>query len=86
MRMTPEEICSSKFLNYNQKVLKWFSDVSPKITSIDAKEHLGIIRLSAKVHILRKKHDIRMKWLYQKDSAGTTHKLGEYEYVGPLDG
>lgn len=65
-------------------ILHWFSTISPRLTTLDAREILGIMSPAPRIGELRHDfgHEIITEWERQKDSTGTLHRVGVYIYVG----
>ena len=52
------------------------------ITTIQAREELGVMHPSGRVLELRRQgHNIITAWIIQTDAAGVTHRQGKYLYT-----
>lgn len=64
-------------------ILRWFHQVSYRLSTLDARERLGIMSPACRIFELRNMgHNIPLEWTYQEDSSGTLHRVGVYVYMG----
>jgi hypothetical protein len=64
-------------------MLHWFLKVSYRLSTLDARERLGIMSPACRIFELRNMgHNIPLEWTYQEDSTGTLHRVGVYVYMG----
>lgn len=66
------------------RILYWFTHISHRLSTLDAREKLGIMSPAARIFELRHNygHNIGLEWKYQNDSSGTSHRVGIYIYFG----
>lgn len=66
------------------RILQWFLNVSPRLSTLEAREELGIMSPACRIMELRDLgHDIITDREQQVDVTGTTHRVGVYVYMGP---
>jgi len=64
-------------------ILHWFLNVSNRLSTLDAREILGVMSPACRIFELRQiGHKIQLEWLYQEDTTGTRHRVGVYLYMG----
>jgi len=65
------------------RILSWFLNISPRLSTLEAREELGIMSPACRVMELRDMgHDIITDWEQQVDVTGTNHRVGVYVYMG----
>ena len=70
-------------INQRARILAWFDQSSPRLSTIDSRERLGIMSLAPRIMELRRQgHKITTEWVTQRDVTGTTHRNGIYVYGG----
>ncbi len=93
--MPPSNSVASKGLKHRRynttatsqraSILHWFSDISPRLSTIDAREAMGIMSPASRIYELRNMgHEIILEWERQQDTTGTVHKVGVYIYLNRL--
>jgi hypothetical protein len=66
-----------------QSLLRWFRNVNSRISTLQARELLGIMSPASRVIEMRRSgHHIILEKEYQIDTAGVRHKVGVYVYMG----
>lgn len=69
-----------------QKVLRYFQEISPRLTVGEARELLGVMHLAARVLELRRQvYDIVTHKIAEVDSWGVSHCNGLYVYSGRVN-
>lgn len=65
------------------RILDWFLNKSPRLSTLQAREELGIMSPACRIMELRDKgHIIALEWKRQVDVTGTPHRAGVYIYMG----
>lgn len=73
----------NSFSAQRASILHWFQRISYRLSTLDARERLGIMSPASRIFELRNMgHNIPLEWTYQEDSTGTLHRVGVYVYMG----
>ena len=65
------------------RILSWFLNISPRLSTLEAREELGIMSPACRIMELRDMgHDIITDREQQVDVTGTNHPVGVYVYMG----
>lgn len=68
------------------RLLKFFQS-TPRISTMEAREVLGILHPGGRIMELRKKgYRIDTHWIEESDANGVNHRVGLYVYQGKLGG
>ncbi|HAT1846840.1 TPA: helix-turn-helix domain-containing protein [Legionella pneumophila] len=68
------------------RLLKFFESI-PRISTMEAREVLGILHPGARIMELRKKgYRIDTHWIEESDANGVMHRIGLYVYQGKSGG
>lgn len=66
-----------------QRVLSWFKNESPRLSTMKARTLLGIMSPASRILELKAQgHKITLDWIYEYDSNGVAHRMGQYVYFG----
>ncbi len=69
------------------RILRWFFNKSQRLSTLDAREELGIMSPANRIKELRAMgHEIFTDKELQYDVSGTKHKTGVYVYMGFCQG
>jgi hypothetical protein len=64
------------------RILRWFFNKSQQLSTLDAREELGIMSPACRIMELREMgHVIALEWKHQEDVTGTSHRTGVYVYM-----
>jgi hypothetical protein len=69
-------------LSQRASILYWFSTISIRLTTMQARNELGIMSPAARILELRREHNISLEWIEELDANGIAHKMGVYIYLG----
>lgn len=70
-------------MTHKERLLKWFDEVQPRITSLEAIKELGNTRLSGTIFILREEgYNIVSEDKRVPTRWGNTTIVTEYQYYG----
>lgn len=82
-RLSNSKFHGSSAKTQRQNILRYFQEISSKLTVGEARELLGVMYLPARVLELRRQgYNIVTLWIIEIDNWGVKHRNGVYVYRG----
>ena len=65
------------------RILDWFSNIKPRLNTIEARDQLAIMSPASRILELRRKgYRITLHWIDEIDPLGVKHRIAQYVYMG----
>lgn len=62
------------------RIMYWFQNVKPELSPLESWQHLGIYRLQARIHELKKIHNIETERKAVKNQFDDSCRVANYVY------
>ncbi len=77
------EFLNASAISQQKRILKYFQEISQRLTVGEARAKLGVMHLPARILNLRRMgYKIDLFWFKERDSLGIYHRNGVYLYRG----